>query len=175
MDLGSEENCSEDGLPHMPRSIPWARLPAGLVPALQATEGALHKRPDAFMYKAKTDKNPAKYWIIEVKVCRDSDPAGQQERAREQHDALERKLREVDPGAEVCYTPLLVGAGGTLYSNTVDYLEELGIKGPALRQCKKDLNLAAVKYLYTIYATKRKKEERLEHQRGHQHRRNRRR
>ena len=84
---------------------------------------------------------------------------------------LERQIRIVDPSAKVYFEPLLIGASGTLYASTISFLEELGVKKSALNQCKKDLHIAAVKSLYSIYTTKRKKEQALEHQRGYMHRR----
>ena len=77
MDLGSTENCAEDGImAHQSRNIPWELLPRGLKEAVQQAQGTTDKRPDGMLYKPKNGNNPAEYWIIEVKICRDSDPTG---------------------------------------------------------------------------------------------------
>ena len=72
MDLGSTENCAEDGImAHQSRSIPWELLPRGLKEAVQQAQGTTDKRPDGMLYKPKNGNNPAEYWITEVKICRD--------------------------------------------------------------------------------------------------------
>jgi hypothetical protein len=101
---------------------------------------------------------PAEYWIIEIKICRDSDPQGQQSKADYQHQVLIEKIQELDPNAKVWYYPLMVGVSGSIYLRTTMYLQALGIKGGALQQCISDVHIAAVKSLYSIYATKRKLE-----------------
>ena len=136
MDLGSTENCAEDGImAHQSRSIPWELLPRGLKEAVQQAQGTTDKRPDGMLYKPKNGNNPAEYWIIEVKICRDSDPTGQQSKADYQHRVLIDKIKDIDPTAKVWYYPLLVGVTGTIYNSTIMNLQALGIKGQALKQC----------------------------------------
>ena len=136
MDLGSTENCAEDGImAHQSRNIPWELLPRGLKEAVQQAQGTTDKRPDGMLYKPKNGNNPAEYWIIEVKICRDSDPTGQQSKADYQHQVLIDKIKDIDPTAKVWYYPLLVGVAGTIYNSTTMNLQALGIKGQALKQC----------------------------------------
>ena len=159
MDLGSTENCAEDGImAHQSRNIPWELLPRGLKEAVQQAQGTTDKRPDGMLYKPKNGNNPAEYWIIEVKICRDSDPTGQQSKADYQHQVLIDKIKDIDPTAKVWYYPLLVGVAGTIYNSTTMNLQALGIKGQALKQCISEVHTAAVKSLHSIYTTKRKLE-----------------
>ena len=159
MDLGSTENCAEDGImAHQSRNIPWELLPRGLKEAVQQAQGTTDKRPDGMLYKPKIGNNPAEYWIIEVKICRDSDPTRQQSKADYQHQVLIDKIKDIDPTAKVWYYPLLVGVAGTIYNSTTMNLQALGIKGQALKQCISEVHTAAVKSLHSIYTTKRKLE-----------------
>ena len=159
MDLGSTENCAEDGImAHQSRNIPWELLPRGLKEAVQQAQGTTDKRPDGMLYKPKNGNNPAEYWIVEVKICRDSDPTGQQSKADYQHQVLIDKIKDIDPTAKVWYYPLLVGVAGTIYNSTTMNLQALDIKGQALKQCISEVHTAAVKSLHSIYTTKRKLE-----------------
>ena len=159
MDLGSTENCAEDGImAHQSRNIQWELLPRGLKEAVQQAQGTTDKRPDGMLYKPKNGNNPAEYWIIEVKLCRDSDPTGQQSKADYQHQVLIDKIKDIDPTAKVWYYPLLVGVAGTIYNSITMNHQALGIKGQALKQCISEVHTAAVKSLHSIYTTKRKLE-----------------
>jgi ribonuclease HI len=159
MDLGSAEKCEGDGIStHQSRTIPWEALPPGLKEAVQRAEGTTSKRPDGLLYKPRQGTNPAEYWIVEVKICRDSDPEGQQSKADSQHQVLMDKIKEHDPSAKVWYYPLMVGVSGTMYLRTIGYLMALGIKGDALKRCISEIHIAAVQSLHSIYTTKRKLE-----------------
>ena len=125
---------------------------------MQQAQGTTDKRPDGMLYKPKIGNNPAEYWITEVKICRDSDPTGQQSKADYQHQVLIDKIKDIDPTAKVWYYPLLVGVAGTIYNSTTMNLQALGIKGQALKQCISEVHTAAVKSLHSIYTTKRKLE-----------------
>lgn len=159
MDLGSAEKCAEDGITtHQSRTIPWESLPHGLKEAVQCAAGTTSERPDGLLYKPRQGTKPAEYWIIEVKICKDSDPQGQQSKADYQHQILIEKIKELEPNAKVWLCPILVGVTGTMYLSTANYLQELGIKGDALKKCTSEVHIAAVKSLYKIYTTKRKLE-----------------
>jgi ribonuclease HI len=162
MDLGSVEHCAAEGLQHQPRHLPWDVLPGGLRDAVQRTGSTANARPDGFLYKPAMDGKPAEYWIVEVKICRDSDPDTQLTRAQTQHRHLIQAIQEVDPTARIHYNPLLVGVTGTIYDRTVMYLGALGIRDEALRKCLRTIHLGAIKSLTSIYKTKRKLESKLE-------------
>ena len=141
---------------HQSRNIPWELLPRGLKEAVQQAQGTTDKRPDGMLYKPKNGNNPAEYSILEVKICRDSDPTGQQSKADYQHQVLIDKIKDIDPTAKVWYYPLLVGVAGTIYNSTTMNLQALGIKGQALKQCISEVHTAAVKSLHSIYTTTKK-------------------
>jgi hypothetical protein len=100
MDLGSAVKCAEDGINQpQSRNIPWETLPTGLMEAVQRAEGTTSKRPDGLLYKPQKGN----YWIIEVKICSDADPQGQQSKADYlyQHENLMEKIKVIDPTAKV--------------------------------------------------------------------------
>lgn len=165
MDLGSKQRCEEDGTEYHPRCLPWQKLPTGLKEALEASQGSSNKRPDGLLYKPARGDRPAEFWIVEIKICRDSDPDPTYDRAMSQHKELIDSIKSTLPSAKVHYTPLLVGVTGTVYHATATFLEELGVKGSAHNQCLTDLNLAAVKALHGIYTAKRAQERKREHRR----------
>ena len=80
---------------------------------MQQANGTTAKRPDGLLYKPKKKNHPAEYWMVEVKICRDSDQTGQQSKTEYQHQVFIDKIKEIDPTAKVCYHPLLVGMAGT--------------------------------------------------------------
>lgn len=159
LDLGSSQKCDEDGLPHLPRTIPWSTLPNEVAQQVQAAVGTLKQRPDGLIYKPKQDKEPAEYWIIEVKICRDSDDTSQRNNASQQHEALQRAIKEADPEAKVYFMPLLIGVSGTIYTSTRANLEAMGVKDSALKSCLADIHFAAIKSLHSIYTAKRNMEQ----------------
>ena len=162
MDLGSREHCAAEGLTHQPRHLPWDVLPNGLKEAVQQTGSTTHARPDGFLYKPAVEDNPAEYWIVEVKICRDSDPDSQLTKAQTQHRHLIQAIQEVEPTARIHYNPLLIGVTGTIYDSTVMYLGTLRVRSEALSKCLRTIHLAAVKSLSSIYKTKRKLEPKAE-------------
>ena len=62
MDLGSTENCAEDGImAHQSRNIPWELLPRGLKEAVQQAQGTTDKRPDGMLYNETQEwKQPSR-------------------------------------------------------------------------------------------------------------------
>jgi ribonuclease HI len=162
MDLGSAEKCEQDGIEQQPtRYVPWTALPAGLRAAMQAV-GEGNGRPDGMLYKPASQKEKAEYWIIEVKVCRDTEPGGQQARAAAQHMRLCEELQRQDSDARVHFLPIMVGVTGSIYYETKSMLEDdLGVEGQALKGCLRSIHLQAVRSLHGIYTVKRQKEQKL--------------
>ena len=158
MDLGSQQRCEEDGLEYRPRCLPWRKLPAGLKDAIEASQGNVNKRPDGLLYKPARGELPAEFWIVEVKICRDTEPDATQNRAEAQHQQLIDSIKIVIPNAKIHYMPILVGVTGTIYDRTASFLRELGVRDSSLNQCLVDLNLEAVRALHVIYRAKRAQE-----------------
>ena len=132
MDLGSQQRCEEDGLEYRPRCLPWRKLPAGLKDAIEASQGNVNKRPDGLLYKPARGELPAEFWIVEVKICRDTEPDATQNRAEAQHQQLIDSIKIVIPNAKTHYMPILVGVTGTIYDRTASFLRELGVRDSSL-------------------------------------------
>jgi len=159
MDLGAHERCLEDDISqNVPRNIPWTMLPPAVQDAYAKTPTLKNLRPDGILYKPATATKPAKYWIIEVKVCRDTEPQDKLDQAQSQHKTLLETLQAADPRAKIHYCPLLVGVTGAIYKNTKDHLETLGVNGTALTKCLKQIHITAIQQLHNIYRTKRNTE-----------------
>ena len=161
-DAGRAGKCQQDGIPHLPRTIPLHTLPATL-PEEVKQKLVTQTRPDAFLYKPAPKKGGCpEYIIMEVKYCRDTDPTPQLNRAEQQHKELADAIHSADPTATVRYLPVLLGVAGTVYTiHTTDHLEQVGIVGAALNRLVKNLNEHAVESLHWIYTAKRKQEKPL--------------
>jgi hypothetical protein len=163
MDIGSPSNCEGDGIGvRVPRTIPWHLLPKAVQDAAASQPEIQTRRPDALLYRPRKGRKQATYWIIEVKICRDTDPDSKLSQATLQHQPLIELIRTHDPRAVVKHLPLLIGVTGTIYDYTVESLEDLGVNGPALRKCVKNIHETCIKSLYNIYMAKRKLERALE-------------
>ena len=110
------------------------------------------------LYKPARGELPAEFWIVEVKICRDTEPDATQNRAEAQHQQLIDSIKIVIPNAKIHYMPILVGVTGTIYDRTASFLRELGVRDSSLNQCLVDLNLEAVRALHVIYRAKRAQE-----------------
>jgi hypothetical protein len=99
---------------------------------VETAQGTTNKRPDGLLYKAARGDAPAEFWIVEVKICRDTDPDEVQKRAEEQHQQLIDSIKHLLPAAKVHYMPILVGVSGMIYNRTASFLEELGVRGSSL-------------------------------------------
>ena len=64
---------AKDGLEYRPRCLPWHKLPAGLKEAIEVPQGNVDKRPDGLLYKPARGELPAEFWIVEIKICRDTE------------------------------------------------------------------------------------------------------
>jgi ribonuclease HI len=157
MDLGSDAHCSADGLVTHPHRIPAQVLPDSMSADLKAL---LRRQsvPDAFLYRPATPDHGAEYWIVEIKFCRDTDKAGQIERAMEQHKVLYNALRDADPNATVHYVPLVIGVAGSIFREMTHNLSALGVNGRDLKATTKAIHVKTTNLLHWIYTTKLKRE-----------------
>ena len=157
--FGSKDQCEADELDPLPHRIPVEVLPSSMPEAVQHVV-TTKSIPDAFMYKPKRGSQPAEYWIVELKYCRDTDREGKLEKARNQHRELHAALKTAceGTGGKVHYMTLLVGVSGSIFKSTVTQLKELGINGTALQKVIKSIHQTAVNTLHWIYTTKMKKE-----------------
>jgi ribonuclease HI len=158
MDLGSDSHCSADGLvTQRPHRIPEEALPDSMPAHLKAL---LRRQsvPDAFLYRPPTPDHDAEYWIVEIKFCRDTDKAGQLERALEQHKELYNAIRDADTSATVHHIPLVIGVAGSIYKELTHNLEALGVNGRDLKATTKAIHVKTTNLLHWIYTTKLKRE-----------------
>jgi hypothetical protein len=88
----------EDQAAALPHRIPWAVLPANMPLAVKATV-TRSSIPDALLFNPAQGREPAKYAIVEIKYCRDTDPDGQLEAAIAQHRQLAMEIRLADHNA----------------------------------------------------------------------------
>jgi len=101
--------------------------------------------PDAIMYKYEEDQDTHHYIIVEVKYCRDTDPAQQQSRASQQHQTLREMIERHEPRATVEQVTLLLGVSGVLYKSSIAALKDkLGVTGPQLNNLLTQLHHMAV-------------------------------
>ena len=112
------------------------------------------------MRPPEANRGRHEYIILEVKYCRDTDPAGHQlEKAERQHEALAAAIREADPRAQVTYIPVMLGVGGAIYKQyTVEQFKKVGIVDGPLKTLARQLNLHAVRMLHWIYKHRTRQE-----------------
>jgi hypothetical protein len=166
MDLGKagdidQQGRDQEGGQQPPRRIPRDALPDAMPEGVKA-EMTRHSIPDAFLYQPATQEHPARYVIVEIKYCRDTDPRQQLDAAQNQHKPLEMAIRAAAPEAIVQYVPIMLGVGGTIFKScTIEPLSQLGIQKGALNTLKYKLHRHAVKQLHWIYKVKRRHETRI--------------
>lgn len=175
MDLGKageidQQGRDQEGGQQPPRRIPRDALPDAMPEGVKA-EMTRHSIPDAFLYQPATQEHPARYVIVEIKYCRDTDPRQQLDAAQNQHKPLEMAIRAAPPEAIVQYVPIMLGVGGTIFKScTIEPLSQLGIQKGALNTLKYKLHRHAVKQLHWIYKVKRRHETRIRrHATGNMH------
>jgi hypothetical protein len=71
--------------------------------------------PDAVLYDYDSERDAYHYILVEVKYCRDTDPAQQRERASQQHQVLRETIHKYAPQATVEQVTLLLGVSGAIY------------------------------------------------------------
>jgi hypothetical protein len=118
MDLGraAGERQQQEGRQQLPSRIPRDALPQDMPDSVKAAV-TRHSIPDAFLYQPATQEFPARYVIVEVKYCRDTDPTQQLDAAQNQHKPLEMAIRAAATGALVQYVPIMLGVSGTIFKS----------------------------------------------------------
>jgi hypothetical protein len=109
--------------------------------------------PDALMYSYDEDAGISRYKIVEIKYCRDTDPAGQEARAHTQHQGLVDLLsrEEAYTSTEVKIVPLLLGVSGVIYKSFMADLEKVGVTGSAKATLARKLHMIAIKHVRQIW------------------------
>jgi hypothetical protein len=154
MDAGSQENLAKRGVrPGVGRAIPEGLLPDSLSQE-QKRQIRKCKRPDVLVIKnPRTMGDKEEVHLVEVKYCRDSDRTQQEGRAEAQHKELVSILESA--GRKVQLHKVLLGVGGTVYKDTVQVLETLGLQRDEALSLLGRLSLYAVGQLYSILCIRR--------------------
>jgi hypothetical protein len=122
-------------------------IPSAARTALSQYTGSV---PDAFLVEHDTGAN--RYYIVEVKYCRDTDHAQQETRAHEQHTRLKELMQEGDPHATVRIVSLLLGVSGVIYKAFLHDMEtHLGVRGAALKSLAKKLHFQAAEHVQKVW------------------------
>jgi hypothetical protein len=108
--------------------------------------------PDAVLYDYDTKRDAHHYILVEVKYCRDTDPAQQRERASQQHQELRETIQKYAPPATVDQVTLMLGVSGAVYNSTIEALKDkLGVTQSRLNTLLKKLHHMAVASLNRIW------------------------
>ena len=154
-DVGMHKHIHSEDMPaNTTARVPRAILPDTMPDAVRTSliTGSI---PAAMLYAPPTDAQPAKYTIVEIKYCRDTNTNDQEHRAAKQHDHLIKELQAYSPSATVTQVTLLLGVSGTIFNSTIQNLETLGVHEWRLKGLLKRLHLHAVKSLTRIWKYRR--------------------
>jgi exonuclease III/ribonuclease HI len=158
-DVGVNKRRRMQGLPELNihKGLPSQAVPS-TVPARVKRHLMTHSIPDALLYHYDRKKRQRRYVVVEIKYCRDTDPAGQLSNAAQQHHSLVQTLRLYDPTASIKQCNLMLGVGGAIYQKTAEHLkEDLGVDGPPLHRLLDKLHFIAVKHLEQVWRYRRAK------------------
>jgi hypothetical protein len=166
MDLGNtreDDAHDEHMMSHLVEEVTAKRIPETVLPRnmpQSVKRACTHgSRPDMLLFRPRSRTDPAKYTVVEIKYCRDTDTAGQGERATSQHAALVEAIKQADSTAQVEYLAILLGVSGSIYTDwTLQPLQTLGVSGRHLRNLKYKLHCIAVQQLRWIYCNKQNQE-----------------
>jgi hypothetical protein len=156
-DVGVNKRRRMQGLPELNihRGLPSQAVPSS-VPAKVKQHLMTHSIPDALLYHYDRKKRQRQYVVVEIKYCRDTDPADQMSNAAQQHHSLVQTLQTYDPAANVKQCNLLLGVGGAIYHKTVEHLKrDLGVDGPALGRLLDKLHSIAINQLEQVWRYRR--------------------
>jgi hypothetical protein len=151
MDAGRQQKRAEAGI-DVQTHIPGWVLP-------KTMDGARKKRlqktmkPDILIHSEGKESEPGTIRLVEVKYCQDTDKTKQQSKADHQHTGLIKLMTEA--GFKVIQHTILLGAGGTIYKELEDQLEDLGVAKPRATKLMERLSIYAVEQLQHIIRTRR--------------------
>jgi hypothetical protein len=148
-DVGRKELLEQDGLGHLPHTIPDWILPPSIRDQEERMRLKQKFKPDALMVLGPSNNAMCKdsiVYVIELKYCQDTDPTQQECRAQCQHADLMSHLIEWW-GCKVQLIPLMLGVGGTIYSEMQAKFVLLGVEGAAYNNLAQTLNALAAEYV----------------------------
>jgi len=160
-DVGMKKHEPKETPQQMQNRIPEHVLPIDIPPHLrhQLCHASV---PDALLYRPPTAVHKgAKYTIVEIKYCRDTNTEEQAGRAAQQHRELAETIRKYDETAIVHQSTILLGVSGAMYNSSLAEMEDhLGIQGSRLKGLASRLHTHAVKSLTNILHYRRALERR---------------
>jgi hypothetical protein len=154
MDAGRKEKREAEGI-QAHTSIPQHILPSHLRDA--ARRKLLRTlKPDALVrIKEKVDDGGTRdvYVVLEVKYCKDTNCAEQESRAVAQHARLLELIKAAGHAAR--QETVLLGVGGTIYKDTLEQLDRLGLARHQAKRLTERLSEYAVLQMQRIIHTRR--------------------
>jgi hypothetical protein len=169
-DVGSTAANQADDLHPTKHRIPLHVVPTNMPVEVKRSMAAEHV-PDLMLHTPGSGSKPARYTLLEIKYCRDTDPDPQTQAAVAQHAHLVQAIKQYDPKADIRTVPLVLGVAGYIYKNTTYALQcHLGLPRHQVKSLARKLHIHAVKSLTTIinYRRKREPQEPKSHKRKHQ-------
>jgi hypothetical protein len=127
------------------------------LPRTMPGSGHTGSRPDLVMVSGNRNAPLARRRvdILEVKYCRDTDPAAQTTRAEAQHTQfVDRLLRKGYHARRIHYHTIVLGVGGTIYKSMYPALRAMGVKRTTAHRLAGKLHQLAAQYTEIIMQTK---------------------
>jgi ribonuclease HI len=150
-DVGNTELMASAGICNTGHNIPRSLLPDALLAAHNTARNSL-SRPDITL--ASHDS----ITLVELKVCNDTDRSTQLQKAQTQHDTLVKLLKAANPTTQVRLLPIMIGATGTIYTDTKEALALLGLGTSAIEKTLNRLHTCVCQHLHSIVQTRRARE-----------------
>jgi hypothetical protein len=151
-DLGSAENCKEDGVMHR-RTFDKCSI---LTPAQKRRlkDAGTYSVPDIILHVPAAGRGLAEHiHIVEVKYCRDTNPDPTIAAATAQHAALVAELQKAR--RQVHLHVITLGVGGAIYAGMVTTAADLGIPKEKHKTLLKHLNLHAVESMTAVWGRRK--------------------
>jgi hypothetical protein len=153
-DVGRRELMETEGL----RDLAWG-LPAWLKPP-EELHTPWPSRPDGTLILAKNNcerdvhllttqqvTQDSSILLLEIKYCADYKQQEKVLACVEQHRLTVQLLKGWYPGAKVEVVPLVLGTGGSIFTDFKRQMERLGVKGNAYTKLANKLNDSAAEYV----------------------------
>jgi hypothetical protein len=103
---------------------------------------------------------------VEIKTCRDTDPSQQETWAEKQHTELHEKLVEAGHRKEnITQVQIMVGAAGTLYTDTKTALRSLGVGNAEADKALAAAHRTTCNFLRSIISLRRQLEPKMHYKR----------
>jgi hypothetical protein len=118
-------------------------------------------RPDIMLVSGgrQTPVQERHVHTVEIKYCRDTDPAQQQSRAMLQHEGLHEHLQRIGYRKHhIHHHVILLGVSGVVYKDIYNTLQMLGVPKQRTHRLAKKLSRHAVAHVKIIFDTKTNQE-----------------